>query len=130
MAAEVVFIGLGNMGLPMATNMVRGGLSVMGFDLVAENVSKLVAEGGLRGESLAAAVRQARVVCTMLPASQHVQGVYLGDDGVFAHAQPGTLLIDSSTIAPDVARQLGQQAAERGLEMLWSLIQAPAVART
>ena len=118
MSAEVVFIGLGNMGLPMATNLVRGGLTVMGFDLVAENVSKLVAEGGVQGASLADAVRQAKVVCTMLPASQHVQGVYLGEDGVFAHARPGTLLIDSSTIAPDVARQLGQLAAERGLEMI------------
>ena len=59
MSAEVVFIGLGNMGLPMATNLVRGGLTVMGFDLVAENVSKLVAEGGVQGASLADAVRQA-----------------------------------------------------------------------
>ncbi len=118
MGAEVVFIGLGTMGLSMATNLVRGGLSVVGFDLMPDQVAKFVAEGGLRGESLAGALQQAKVVCTMLPASQHVKDVYLGEDGVFAHARPGTLLIDSSTIAPEVARQLGQLAAERGFEMI------------
>lgn len=118
MGAEVVFIGLGTMGLSMATNLVRGGLSVVGFDLMPDQVAKFVAEGGVRGESLAGALQQAKVVCTMLPASQHVKDVYLGEDGVFAHARPGTLLIDSSTIAPEVARQLGQLAAERGFEMI------------
>lgn len=118
MGAEVVFIGLGTMGLSMATNLVRGGLSVVGFDLMPDQVAKFVAEGGVRGESLAGALQQAKVVCTMLPASQHVKDVYLGEDGVFAHARPGTLLIDSSTIAPEVARHLGQLAAERGFEMI------------
>lgn len=118
MGAEVVFIGLGNMGLHMATNLVAAGVSVMGFDLVAAQVDKLVQSGGQRGVSLPEAVAQAKVVCTMLPASRHVQEVYLGDDGIMAHAKPGTLLIDSSTISPEVARQLGQAASGRGLEMI------------
>ncbi len=118
MASEVVFIGLGNMGFPMAHNLLKSGLSVAGFDLLQANVDKLVVQGAATGLSLAQAIQGAKLVITMLPSSQSVKNVYLGEDGVFAHAQPGTLLIDSSTISPEVAKELGSLAAERGLEML------------
>jgi 3-hydroxyisobutyrate dehydrogenase len=118
MNPEVVFIGLGNMGFPMAHNLLRAGLSVTGFDLLQSNVDKLVAQGATKGLSLAQAIASAKLVITMLPSSQSVKNVYLGEDGVFVHAQPGTLLIDSSTISPEVAKELGKLAAERGLEML------------
>ncbi len=118
MRSEIVFIGLGNMGLPMAKNLLRSGLTVTGFDLAKENVEQFVAAGGLAGQSLSDAVQGAKVVITMLPASQHVTAVYTGDQGVFSLAKPGTLLIDSSTIAPNVARENGRLAAEHGLEMV------------
>ncbi len=118
MNPEVVFIGLGNMGFPMAHNLIKGGFSVAGFDLLQSNVDRLIAEGGIQGVSLEQAVKSAKVVITMLPSSQSVKNVYLGEGGVFEQARPGTLLIDSSTISPEVAKELGKQAGERGMEML------------
>ena len=118
MHSEIVIIGLGNMGLPMARNLLRAGLSVTGFDLVKENVAQLVSAGGVAGQSLAQAVGAAKVVISMLPTSQHVIDVYCGEHGVFAAAKPGTLLIDSSTIAPKVAQENGRLAAEHGMEMI------------
>ncbi len=118
MAPEVVFIGLGNMGMPMALNLLRGGFSVIGFDLAQANVDALVAAGGAKGLDFAQAVKGAKVVVSMLPASQHVQSVYLGDQGVLALVQKGTVLIDSSTISPQVAKELGTAAAAKGIEMI------------
>ncbi len=116
--AEIAFIGLGHMGLPMAQNLVKAGFAVSGHDLVPAAVEKLVAAGGSTGADAMAAVAQAKVVITMLPASRHVEALYLGDQGILAHARPGTLLIDCSTIAPDSARKVAAAAAERGFEML------------
>ena len=118
--AEIAFIGLGHMGLPMAQNLVKAGFAVSGHDLVPAAVEKLVAAGGSTGADAMAAVAQAKVVITMLPASRHVEALYLGDgaNSILAHARPGTLLIDCSTIAPDSARKVAAAAAERGFEML------------
>jgi 3-hydroxyisobutyrate dehydrogenase len=118
MNCDVVFVGLGNMGLPMAKNLVRGGYSVAGHDLDAAAVADLVAAGGTAAVDLKAAVRQAKAVVTMLPTGDHVAALCLGDDGFLAHAQPGTVFIDSSTIAPEKARQLAKAAAERGVAMV------------
>ncbi|MGB6054817.1 MAG: NAD(P)-binding domain-containing protein, partial [Burkholderiaceae bacterium] len=108
--AEIVFIGLGNMGLPMALNLVKAGFSVSGHDLVPAAVEKLVAAGGSSCADAMSAVANAKVVITMLPASRHVEGLYLGDDGnnrgILAHARADALLIDCSTIAPDSARKV------------------------
>jgi 3-hydroxyisobutyrate dehydrogenase len=117
-AANIVFIGLGNMGLPMAQNLLRSGHAVSGHDLVAANVEQLVASGGVTGPDAMQAVAAAQVVITMLPASKHVEGLYLGAAGILAHARPGTLLLDCSTIAPDSARKVAAAAAERGFTML------------
>ncbi|HTN65065.1 MAG TPA: 3-hydroxyisobutyrate dehydrogenase [Burkholderiaceae bacterium] len=116
--AEIAFIGLGHMGLPMAQNLVKAGFAVSGHDLVPAAVEKLLAAGGSTGADPMAAVAKAKVVITMLPASRHVEALYLGDQGILAHAVPGTLLIDCSTIAPDSARKVAAAAAERGFEML------------
>ncbi|MBB3246639.1 3-hydroxyisobutyrate dehydrogenase [Herbaspirillum sp. Sphag64] len=118
MSADIVFIGLGNMGLPMAQNLVKAGLAVSGHDLVAASVEKLVATGGSTQADHLAAVAQAKVVITMLPASKHVEGMYLGERGILAHAKTGTLLIDCSTIAPEVSRKVALAALAKGLEML------------
>lgn len=118
MHADIVFIGLGNMGLPMAQNLVKAGLTVSGHDLLAANVDKLVTSGGRTQADHLAAVAQANVVMTMLPASRHVEGMYLGERGILAHVKAGTLLIDCSTIAPEVARKVAAAAQAKGLEML------------
>jgi 3-hydroxyisobutyrate dehydrogenase len=118
MSADIVFIGLGNMGLPMAQNLVKAGLVVSGHDLVAASVEKLIATGGSTQADHLAAVAQAKVVITMLPASKHVEGMYLGERGILAHAKTGTLLIDCSTIAPEVSRKVALAAQAKGLEML------------
>lgn len=118
MSTEVVFIGLGNMGMPMALNLVRAGLSVAGYDLVPSNVEQFVAAGGSAVSRLTDAVAHAKVVITMLPASPHVESTYLGAQGILADAAPGTLLVDCSTIAPESARTVAAAAAQKGLTLL------------
>lgn len=126
MATKIVFIGLGNMGLPMAQNLVRAGHAVTGFDLVPASMRQFADDGGLVADDQAAAIQAADIVITMLPASRHVLGAYLGnslgnslgDAGILAQARPGTLLIDCSTISTEAARQVGRAAQEKGLPML------------
>lgn len=118
MSSDVVFIGLGNMGLPMAKNLVRGGLSVVGHDLYSAAVAELVASGGAAVEDLHEAVRRTKVVITMLPTSDDVEKICVGTQSLFAQARPGTLFIDTSTIAPERARKLSKTATELGIAML------------
>ena len=118
MSTNIVFIGLGNMGLPMAQNLARAGHAVTGFDLMPASVQQFVAGGGLSSSDQAAAIAAADVVITMLPASRHVQGAYLGDTGILAQAKAGALLIDCSTIAPEVSREVAAAATAKGLRMI------------
>lgn len=115
---KVVFIGLGNMGLPMALNLVRAGIPVSGHDLLPASIEKFIAGGGQTNTNLHAAIKTANIIITMLPASRHVESAYFGDNGILAQAQPGTLLIDCSTIAPDSARKVAAAASEQGYTML------------
>jgi len=116
--ARIGFIGLGNMGLPMAQNLIKAGHHVEGFDVFGAAVEKLRAAGGEGAASVKVAASRADVVITMLPAGQHVREVYLDGAGVLASAQPGTLLIDSSTIDVATARAVAEAAAAHGLAML------------
>ena len=118
MTANIVFIGLGNMGLPMAQNLARAGHAVTGFDLMPASVQQFVAGGGLSADDQAAAIAAADIVITMLPASRHVHGAYLGEGGILAHAKAGALLIDCSTIAPEVSREVAAAATAKGLRMI------------
>ncbi|MFC9085436.1 2-hydroxy-3-oxopropionate reductase [Nocardiopsis dassonvillei] len=115
---KIAFIGLGIMGLPMAVNLVRAGYTVTGHNLTPERVDALVAEGGLRGGSVAGAVADADAVITMVPDSPDVEELMLGQGGVFENVKPGTLVIDMSTIRPDVSRAVAEAGAERGLRVL------------
>ncbi len=115
---KIAFIGLGNMGLPMARNLLKAGHEVVGFDVVEERREAFAQAGGRTASSIAEAVADADVVITMLPAGEHVRSVYLGEDGVLAHAKPGTLLIDSSTIDVETARAVAAEAADRGFPMV------------
>lgn len=118
---QIAFIGLGNMGAPMASNLLKAGHDVVVFDLVEAAIQALEAAGARRAATAGEAVPGAEMVISMLPAGSHVRGLYLGRDG-----QPGLLdqleekplIIDASTIAPDDARIVGEAARERGLGYL------------
>ena len=116
--SKITFIGLGNMGLPMALNLVKAGHDLTGFDLSDDAKAALRDAGGASAETLAEAVSAAEIVVSMLPAGAHVDSVYTGDDGVLAHAPKGALLIDSSTIDVDTARKVAGAAAQAGFEMV------------
>ncbi|GAB6387753.1 3-hydroxyisobutyrate dehydrogenase [Stutzerimonas marianensis] len=116
---HIGFLGLGNMGGPMARNLLKAGHQLTVFDLSAAAVSGLV-EAGAKEATSPAAVAQADVdvIITMLPAAPHVKQVYLGEDGLLAHVSAGVLLIDSSTIDPLSAREVASAAAHNGNPML------------
>ena len=114
--AKIAFIGLGNMGGPMAANLVKAQHQVVAFDLSAAAVDAAVDKGAKKVGSAAEAVKGAEVVVTMLPAGKHVREVYEKD--VLPNAAKGTLLIDSSTIDVDSARHVGTLAQKAGLEMI------------
>ncbi len=114
----IAFIGLGIMGGPMAAHLVRAGHVVLGVNRSPAPVQRLVEAGGRDGGSVAEAVRAADVVITMVPDSPDVEALALGDDGIYAHARPGTLHLDMSTIRPDVAVALARAGAEAGVRVL------------
>jgi len=115
---DIAFIGLGNMGRPMARNLVKAGHAVTGFDQYGECLQAASREGITPAASMASAVSNAEIVFTMLPDGEHVRDVYLGDNGVLAAAAPGALLIDSSTIDVETARMVGAHAAISDFQML------------
>lgn len=115
---QIAFIGLGHMGLPMARNLLKAGFALTVFDLVPAAMDELAKEGAQPASSALDAVQDANVVVSMLPASRHVEGLYLGTDGLLAALQPGTLVLECSTIAPEIARKVHQAARERGIELL------------
>jgi 3-hydroxyisobutyrate dehydrogenase len=116
--ATIAFIGLGNMGLPMARNLIKAGHRVSGYDVVAASVAVLAKDGGAAAPSVAGACKDAEVVVSMLPAGSHVRAVYGGTDGIVANAEAGALLIDSSTIDVESARAVADAAKARGLAMI------------
>lgn len=111
---KIGFIGLGNMGGGMASNLVKAGHQVTAFDLSGEALAKAGAAGCKPVSDADEAVRDAEVIVTMLPAGKHVQSVY--QSAVFANAPVGALLIDCSTIDVDTARAVSAAAKEKGLD--------------
>lgn len=116
--ARIGFIGLGNMGGPMAANLVQAGHGVAGFDLSPAALDALRAAGGTVAATAAEAAKGAGVVITMLPAGQHVRAVLTGPDGLLPQLLPGTLLIDCSTIDVETARAVADAATAQGCAML------------
>jgi 3-hydroxyisobutyrate dehydrogenase len=119
---QIGFIGLGNMGGPMARNLLGAGHQVAAFDLVAEALAKLSEAGARSGGSPREVVQGADVVVSMLPASHHVEGLYLAPDAdgkcLLDLIGKDTLVVDSSTIAPASARKVAEAARARGIAML------------
>jgi 3-hydroxyisobutyrate dehydrogenase len=116
--AEIGFIGLGNMGGPMAANLIKAGHRLKVFDLSQEAVAKLAGAGGASAGSASEAANGTEAIITMLPAGQHVRDTYLGTQGLIAAASPGTLLIDCSTIDVATAREVSAAASAAGHDML------------
>lgn len=118
---HITFIGLGHMGGPMAVNLQKAGHSVAAFDLSQQACDKFAAAGLTIAASAEAAVQGAEVVISMLPASRHVQSLYLGasgEGGLLAHIAAGTLVIDSSTIAAATSQQVGTAANAAGIDFI------------
>src|ERR1700730_16057473 len=116
--ATIGFIGLGNMGAPMAANLVGGGHQVTGVDLVPRAMEALATRGGQAAASAAEAAAAGDIVITILPAGPQVRSVYLDEGGVLASARRGALLIDCSTIDVDTARAVAAAAKGAGFDML------------
>jgi 3-hydroxyisobutyrate dehydrogenase len=116
--ARIGFIGLGNMGLPMAQNLLKAGHTVEGVDLNPVSFEKLKAAGGTVVETAKIAAARADAVITMLPSGKEVREVYLGSGGIVDNANAGTLLIDCSTIDVETARAVAAAAEKKGLLML------------
>jgi 3-hydroxyisobutyrate dehydrogenase len=117
--AKIGFIGVGNMGGPMAQNLIeKGGHEVTVFDLSPVAVERCVAVGAKAAGVVIDAVKDADVVITMLPAGEHVKRVYLNSAGILAAARRGTLFIDSSTIDVESARIVGREAEHAGMDMV------------
>ena len=116
--ATIGFIGLGNMGGPMARNLVKAGHQLKAFDLSEKAVAGLVEAGATRAATARDAARGVEFVVTMLPAGDHVRSVYLGEGGLIAAADKGTLFIDSSTIDVPSARETIAAAEAAGMDMV------------
>lgn len=114
----IAFIGLGIMGSPMAVHLQEAGHDVTGFNRSPEKTRPLVEAGGTAAASVAEAVKAADVVAIMVPDSPDVEEVLTGEGGVLDHAQPGTLVVDFSSIRPDVTVRLAEAARARGLRYL------------
>jgi 3-hydroxyisobutyrate dehydrogenase len=118
---QIAFLGLGNMGKPMAVNLVKAGHALKVYDPVEAAMAELVEVGARGARSAREAVEGCSVVCSMLPASAHVEALYLGGvgvEGVLPHIERGSLVVDFSTIAAASARKVAAAAKARELDML------------
>ncbi|GGD53477.1 3-hydroxyisobutyrate dehydrogenase [Lacimicrobium alkaliphilum] len=115
---KIAFIGLGNMGGPMAANLIKAGFEVQVFDLLSENVKRLTEQGATSAETAADAVENAQVVVSMLPAGRHVRSLYLDDESMQGALKPGTLVIDSSTIDAQTARVVAKELTARNIDFI------------
>ena len=114
---NIAFIGLGNMGAPMARNLLKAGHHLYLFDLNKAVLAELAAMGGTISTSPKDAAQAGDMVITMLPAAAHVRSVYLNDDGVLAGIRAGTPAVDCSTIDPQTARDISTAAAQQGVDL-------------
>ncbi len=114
---NIAFIGLGNMGAPMARNLLKAGHSLNLFDLNKDILAELAALGGHVSASPREAAQGTGLVITMLPAAAHVRSVWLGEDGVLAGIGAGVPAVDCSTIDPQTAREVAAAAAKQGVQM-------------
>lgn len=116
--SKIGFIGLGIMGKPMSKNLLKAGYDLVVCDVVKAAVDEVVAAGAKAAPTPKAVAEQADIIITMLPNSPHVKQVVLGENGVIEGAKSGAIVIDMSSIAPLVSREVSAKLAEKGIEML------------
>jgi 2-hydroxy-3-oxopropionate reductase len=115
---KIGFIGLGIMGKPMSKNLLKAGYELVVFDINKEAVAEVVAAGAAEGQSAKDVAAQCECIITMLPNSPHVKAVILGENGVLEGVKEGSIVIDMSSIAPLVSKEVSAKLAEKGVEML------------
>jgi 2-hydroxy-3-oxopropionate reductase len=118
---KIGFIGLGIMGKPMSKNLLKAGYELVVCDVVKAAVEEVVAAGAVSAATPKAVAEQTDIIITMLPNSPHVKQVVLGENGVIEGAKAGAVVIDMSSIAPLVSREVAAKLAEKGIEMLDAL---------
>ena len=118
MATSVGFIGVGNMGNPMAGNVLKSGFPLTVFDLNPAAASNLIAAGARKGGSVQDVLDQSEIVMTCLPASPDVEALYLSSGGLIERARRDTILIDLSSVLPSTPRKVEPKARERGVHFL------------
>lgn len=118
MERRIGFIGLGAMGKPMAMNLVKKNYSVTVYDLRTEVINEMTNIGAKAAASSREVAERSDVIITMLVSSPHVEAAVLGKNGVIEGIRPGSVLIDMSTIAPEVTKKVGNALVEQGVEML------------
>ena len=116
--STIAFLGLGIMGQPMSERLVKAGHDVIGFNRSRGPVDRLVTAGGKGASSVTEAVREAEVIITMVPDSPDVEGLALGEDGIYANAPQGSIHIDMSSIRPDVAARLTEAGKAAGIRVM------------
>ncbi len=116
------FVGLGLMGLGMATNLIKKGVTVKGYDIMPEAVNRLVQAGGVAAASPADAADGADIIFTMLPNSPHVEEALFGENGITKTMSKKALYVDSSTIPPGATVSLAKRLKEKGLSMIDSAV--------
>ncbi|MEI5906287.1 NAD(P)-dependent oxidoreductase [Bacillus spongiae] len=115
---KIGFVGLGNMGLPMSENLLNSGYTVYGVDVQSEAEAAFEQFGGIIGISLPNLSKLCEVIITSLPSSKAVETVYLGEEGLIENSRPGLLIIDTSTVAPEVNQKVESAAKRKGIEFL------------
>src|SRR5690606_24705480 len=116
--SRIAFIGLGNMGSPMAQNLLKAGHEMVVFDLSEKAMQTLTDAGAQAAGNAKECVQGAEIIISMLPASRHVEGLYLGEDGLLASIAAGSLVIECSTIAPEAARKVAAAARDAGVRLI------------
>ena len=115
---KIGFIGLGIMGKPMATNLVKAGYDLIVYDLVDAAVQELAAAGAQTAANVGEVAQSADILLTMLPNSPQVKDVVLGADGVLEHMKKGAIIVDMSSISPIASREIAEACAQKGVEFL------------
>lgn len=115
---KIGFVGLGNMGLPMSKALIEADYEVSGFDLNEEAVAEFEKAGGKAKDTLKEIVAASDVVFTSLPSNEAVEAVFLGEDGLVNNSDDSKILVDTSTVAPEVNQKLSKAAEEKGVPFL------------
>lgn len=115
---KIGFIGLGNMGLPMSQNLITANFIVCGVDLNKEAENSFQQAGGIIGLSIPQLAESCEMILTSLPSSRAVETVYLGEDGLINNSHPGIILIDTSTVAPQLNMKIAEAAKRKGIDFL------------